>query len=155
MLRAGKKKEIMANDELYTPKWVFHALNMEFDLDVCAPHDGSWHTPTKAHICACCGDGLTDPWHGVVFMNPPYSAPTSWVYKWINHNNGIALVPMSKSQWFNTLWQSPAVGVPLTPRMKFDSPAGKPQPIFMPTMLWAIGLTPIAKLEMSGIGKVR
>ena len=88
----------MANDELYTPKWIFDALDMQFDLDVCAPHDGPWHTPTKAHICGCCGDGLTDQWHGVVFMNPPYSKPSYWVNKWIEHGNGICLVQSSKSK---------------------------------------------------------
>jgi hypothetical protein len=27
----------MANDELYTPKWIFDSLGVQFDLDVCAP----------------------------------------------------------------------------------------------------------------------
>ena len=35
----------MANDELYTPKWIFDSLNVVFDLDVCAPSGGPLHTP--------------------------------------------------------------------------------------------------------------
>jgi hypothetical protein len=31
------------SDEQYTPKWIFDALGVEFDLDVCAPQ-GGWIT---------------------------------------------------------------------------------------------------------------
>jgi len=28
------------SDEQYTPKWIFDGLNVQFDLDVCAPQGG-------------------------------------------------------------------------------------------------------------------
>lgn len=36
---------------------------------------------------------LTDPWHGRVFLNPPYGPLTrQFMTKMVNHHNGIALV---------------------------------------------------------------
>jgi hypothetical protein len=88
-------------------------------------------------------------------MNPPYSAPKLFVEKWLDHGNGFALVPQSKSQWGLDLWQSEAKVVMMKPNLKFDRPNEKSAQIFMAINLWAIGEFAISVLEKSGLGKIR
>lgn len=144
----------MANDELYTPKFVFDALNVIFELDVCAPKGGPLHTPAIEYYDPE-ADGLKSPWFGRVWMNPPYSQPQPWIDKWIAHNNGFCLVPFSKSNWFGQLWESNAKAIRLPTNTKFVDAQGKNQQIWMPVSLWAIGETNVTALEMSGLGKIR
>ena len=144
----------MANDELYTPKFIFDALAIDFDLDVCAPENGPLHTPARKWF-SLKDDGLNSEWYGRVWMNPPFSEPKEWVAKWLLHNDGIALVTFSKSQWFRQLWESEALGLMLDYKTKYITPENKPQSIFMPTSLWALGFTSQRALEMSGLGKLR
>jgi hypothetical protein len=81
----------MANDELYTPRFIFDALNVIFELDVCAPKGGPLHTPAVDYYDID-SDGLTAEWYGRVWMNPPYSKPDPWINKWLDHKNGFALI---------------------------------------------------------------
>ena len=37
-------------------------------------------------------DGLLLPWFGLVWCNPPYSAPTAWCRKWAEHPDGFLLI---------------------------------------------------------------
>ena len=59
-------------DEQYTPKWIFDALNVEFDLDVCAPKGGVDYIPAKKHY-SIEDNALMQNWEGFVWMNPPFS----------------------------------------------------------------------------------
>ena len=36
------------SDEMFTPKWIFDALNCTFDLDVASSHNKYVQVPTKA-----------------------------------------------------------------------------------------------------------
>lgn len=144
----------MANDELYTPKHIFDALDVTFDLDVCAPEDGPLHTPAISWYSRR-DDGLSRPWLGVVWMNPPYSNPTPWIDKWLDHKNGFALVAFSKSNWFGKLWDSEAACVRLPTNTAFIDVNGKKQQIWMPVSLWAIGETNITQLQMTDFGRIR
>jgi hypothetical protein len=144
----------MANDELYTPRFVFDALKVIFDLDVCAPKGGALHVPAVNYFDKD-SDGLTAKWFGRVWMNPPYSNPTPWIDKWLEHNNGFCLIPYSKSNWFGKLWDSDAMGLRLTTNIAFITPEGKKQQIWMPVSLWAIGERNMADLKRSGLGRVR
>jgi phage N-6-adenine-methyltransferase len=140
-------QEGRTSDDYWTPKWVFDALGVEFDLDVACPPDGPPHTPAKAWYTQET-DGLASPWHGNVWMNPPYSNGTPWVRKFISHANGICLVPMSKSQWFNELWQAADGMTPMPPNLKFDQGS-----IFMPVILAAFGEDNVKAIR--NIGPVR
>lgn len=60
-----------ASDEWYTPARVFHALGTVFDLDVAAPAGGAPHVPCRRYLTKA-DDGLTAPWSGCVWMNPPF-----------------------------------------------------------------------------------
>ena len=69
------------SDDCYTPRWVFDAMGLEFDLDVAAPPGGPWHVPAKRYYTAQ-DDGLAQPWDGLVWCNPPYSHFRPWAEKW-------------------------------------------------------------------------
>lgn len=77
-------------DEWLTPPYVFE-LFQPFDLDVCQPVNPPWLIAQRGYNIH--DDGLTSPWHGFVWCNPPYGRETGkWLEKMRAHNNGIALV---------------------------------------------------------------
>jgi hypothetical protein len=94
---------VVTSDDYYTPHWVFDRMAITFDLDVCAPPDGVPWVPAK-RFYSVADDGLTSPWEGRVWMNPPYSDVRPWVRRFIDHGNGIMLLPLNKSWWFNDVW---------------------------------------------------
>lgn len=89
--------------EYYTPREIFKALKMDFDLDPCSPGQEivPW-IPAQIHYTYL-DDGLSTDWKGNVFMNPPYGMDTP---KWMKHlseyGNGIALVfARPDTKWFH------------------------------------------------------
>ena len=153
MSKSRFDRKYSPNDDLYTPPEIFQALNVEFDMDVCAPINGLPWIPAKRSISEV-EDGLAVKWEGIVWMNPPYSNPTPWVDKWLNHKNGFALVPFSRANWFVKLWDSEAVCW-ATHLIWFVNSENKRKCIFMPIALWAIGESNITALKMSGLGVIR
>lgn len=145
-----------SNDDIWTPKWVFDQFAIEFDLDVCSSHRET-HVPAK-HKYTIEDDGLASPWFGRVWMNPPYSNPTPWIRKWIDHGNGLGLVPFTKSKWFFSLWENPEVAISAgSYHMKFVKPDGQIHGIFMPTVYISIGeknLEILKRLENATIRNV-
>jgi hypothetical protein len=143
------------SDDYWTPKWIFDALGVQFDLDVACPPEGPAHTPAH-HWYTQETDGLTSPWYGTVFMNPPFSKTAPWVHKWIEHGNGIALLPVVKeTKWVRQLWDSEAKSVwfnDLT--IKFYH-KNKEQHIWTIVWLWAIGDECVEALHNSKLGRVR
>jgi hypothetical protein len=79
--------------EWYTPAWVFDALGVTFDLDPCSPLGGpNPYVPARRFYTAR-EDGLTQPWEGRVWLNPPYGDETAkWVGRLSEHGDGLALV---------------------------------------------------------------
>ena len=140
------------SDEWYTPNIIFNLLGLEFDLDVASPIDNKGHVPADRKYTIH-DDGLSQPWIGRVWMNPPYSKPSPWVTKWLEHGNGIALLPMAKSKWFNELMQTNAKFVLLPSTFKFESPEGKQLSLMMGSTLWALGERNIEAIAR--LGKVR
>lgn len=128
----------MANDECYTPKWIFDTLGITFDLDVAHPINRIDYVPAR-QVFNINDDGLAKEWVGNVWMNPPFSKPKPWVEKFIAHNNGIALLPLSLSYWSKAIWNA-ADAITLTERQpKFLRPDGSEQGIRFPTFLFALG----------------
>lgn len=74
-----------------TPKHIIDALG-HFDTDPCCPDNMPWRTAdtmlTKAD------DGTTTPWHGRVWLNPPYGRDAyPFLQRMTMHNGGgIALI---------------------------------------------------------------
>lgn len=108
------QQEQTTTDDYYTPPWVFDRMGIGFDLDVASPPVPLSWIPAK-RFYTMEDDGLLQPWEGRVWMNPPYSQVTPWVMKFIEHRNGVCLVPWAKSNWTIRLWaEADAVVVPYT-----------------------------------------
>lgn len=94
---------IGASDDWYTPLEIFDALSERFDLDPCSPGPGHW-VPAK-EVYTKIDDGLSMPWFGFVFMNPPYggrNGQVPWLEKFLRHGNGIAIVrAYTSAAWFH------------------------------------------------------
>jgi DNA N-6-adenine-methyltransferase (Dam) len=111
--------------EWYTPKAVFDAMGVEFDLDVCSPGASAvdW-IPAKRHLTKA-EDGLARPWSGFVWCNPPHglrNGMQKWIDKFVEHGNGVIMLPgMTCTKWFHDfapkarLYAVPAVQAPLYP----------------------------------------
>lgn len=127
------------SDEHYTPKYIFDQLGLVFDLDVAAPvgNIGS-HVPAKRFYSEL-DNGLEREWVGNIWMNPPFSKPTPWVERFIEHGQGIALLVVSRSKWFSKIWDIADAIVPTPYNMKFDRPVEKAKNISFQTFLFAIG----------------
>lgn len=91
------------SDEWYTPPEVFAAMGCEFDLDPCSPGPGHWVPAKKIYTKA--DDGLSKPWEGFVFMNPPFGGRRGhvpWLKRFLDHGNGIAIVrAYTSADWFH------------------------------------------------------
>lgn len=94
-------------DEWYTPSWLFHALGLTFDLDPCAPADLTHETVPALKRYSLPTDGLLEPWNGLVWVNPPYSAAGPWAERMIEHGNGLLLthVPINGG-WCLDVWRN-------------------------------------------------
>lgn len=94
-----------ATDNWATPQDFFDKLNAEFhfDLDVCA--DEINHKCDKYYTKQ--QDGLTMPWKGIVWCNPPYGREIgAWVRKALFASVGGATVVMliparTDTKWFH------------------------------------------------------
>lgn len=91
------------SDDWWTPPEVFDKLGLEFDIDVASPVGGVSWIPKKRYFTKE-DDGLEQDWgDSLVWMNPPYGIATgSWLQKFVNHGNGIALVfARTDTRWFH------------------------------------------------------
>lgn len=75
-------------DSWLTPLWVIQDLGGDFDLDPC----GFKFHKTADEIFQLPQNGLKIPWHGKVWLNPPYSDVKTWLDKLATHGHGTALV---------------------------------------------------------------
>ena len=98
------KVDERANDNVLTPRSVFEALGIRFDLDVAASLGGDFVPADRRFTVE--DEGLEQPWSGRVWMNPPYSQPKPWVDRFIKHGNGISLLLFSRSKWQIELWET-------------------------------------------------
>lgn len=94
--------------EWYTPPALVETIRQflgEIDLDPCA--DPGRAIPARTHYTAA-DDGLSQPWYGRVFCNPPYGGKT--IPQWVERaataptSQVVLLVPAySGSGWFQRL----------------------------------------------------
>lgn len=89
-------------DERYTPAWVFEALGERFELDPASPPLGVSQVPVDA-VWTKIEDGLSRPWHGFVWCNPPFSNATPWADRFIQHANGLWLGPVANASWHDRM----------------------------------------------------
>lgn len=90
MSMGGHQSAVALKDEWLTPPHILKALG-EFDLDPCSPVNRPWETAGMHYTVE--DDGLKHPWHGRVWLNPPYGQETGkWLDRLADHGNGIALI---------------------------------------------------------------
>ena len=83
-------------DDWWTPIEIVRSLG-DFNLDPC----GNKSHPTAHRIFQLPNqDGLTEPWNGRVWLNPPYAQVGLWLMRLAAHGRGIALV-MART---DTIW---------------------------------------------------
>jgi len=129
-------------DEWYTPPEIFKAIGVKFDLDPCSPGPDHW-VPAN-HIYTIKDDGLSQPWSGTVFMNPPFGGRNGhipWLEKFTDHKNGVAIVrAYTSSKWFQEF--APQMDIVLFPKgkTKFIRPDG------------SVGKSPGSGIAIFGLG---
>lgn len=143
--------------EWYTPPEIFDSLNLEFDLDPCSPGKDKSFVPAK-NFYTVEDDGLSSPWSGTVFMNPPYGTQTPvWMKKFTDHGDGIALVfSRTDVKWFQENSDKFDAICFVSGRIRFykgsvDERGGTPG---TGSMLIAIGEKSVKALKDSGLGVV-
>jgi hypothetical protein len=104
-----------AHDEHWTPTHIVELVKSclgPIDLDPCS-NQGDPNIPAIVHLTRD-RDGLSKPWFGKVYMNPPYSKGETSIEDWIdkllaeygdsNVSEAIALVPAySDTKWWQKL----------------------------------------------------
>lgn len=148
----GLPQTELTSDDYYTPPWVFERMGITFDLDVCAPPGGPPFVPA-AHYYTQADDGLTSPWFGRVWMNPPFSDCAPWVAKFIDHANGICLVQVSKSRHSAALWDAADAAVFVGGFPFHDATTGREGQVYMPCWFAAFGEDCVEAI--SRLGRVR
>ena len=148
----GRNREnYQPRDEYYTPKWIFENMGLIFDLDPAHPNHKT-DVPCKEYYTKE-QNGIELNWFGNVWLNPPFSESKIWVQKFINHRQGIALLPFAKSAWFTGLWNDVDAVMPLPYNTKFTFNGKTNGSIFFLTGLFAYGKGNVEAI--SKIGKVR
>lgn len=94
----------MGHDEWLTPPYILKALG-DFDLDPCSPIKRPW--PTAAQHFTKLDDGLSQPWCGRAFVNPPYGLKIGdWLSRCAEHGNVTALIfaRTETHAWVKHVW---------------------------------------------------
>ena len=141
-------------DEWYTPRYIFDALGVTFDLDVACPPEGPRHVPARSWLSL---NGLAEPWHGFVWMNPPFGHQRhkrEWLTKFFAHGSGIALVPdRTSAPWFQEFAPRADAIQWVSPKIKFERPDGsRGEWPGTGTALLAAGDRAVAAILQSGLG---
>ncbi len=139
-----------------TPKWIIDKLGGTFDLDPCAATDRPWDCAKQNYVEA--DDGLSLPWKGFVWLNPPFDRYQvgKWIERLANHDpGGICLVhARTEAEWFQPIWRWAGAICFLDKRIKFCRPDGTEQPANSgaPAVLASFGYQATRLLESSGFG---
>jgi hypothetical protein len=140
-------------DEWLTPPHVLKALG-PFDLDPCAPVRRPWDTAATHYTVH--DNGLTKPWHGRVWLNPPYGNNTTrWIQRLAEHGNGVALIfaRTETGTFFPWVWEHATSLLFLKGRLAFHFSDGSPSKTSAgaPSVLIAYGQANAEALANSGL----
>lgn len=104
MSLSAHQSPVMGKDEWLTPPEILRALG-PFDLDPCSPVNRPWPTASKHYTVE--DDGLSKPWTGRVWCNPPFGREAvKWLRRMAEHGNGVALIPArtETAMFFDAVW---------------------------------------------------
>jgi DNA N-6-adenine-methyltransferase (Dam) len=133
------------SDDWYTPPWLFAAAGLTFDMDVAAPVDPERRTCPALTYLTPLEDGLTAPWAGLVWMNPPWSGAAPWAERFVAHGNGLALFPAYNAHWIQRLLAS--VDALAILDVEYARPQGVTGHMRWPSLLLAAGDEAVRAVE--------
>lgn len=136
-------------DERFTPRWMFDALGERFDLDPASPIEYETDVPADA-VFTRDDDGLVQPWHGFVWLNPPFSNATPWADRFIAHGCGLFLGPIANAAWAQRMLRS-AGATWLLRDFAFNHPTHAGKRSSMPLMLCAFGDRAVAAARRAAL----
>lgn len=153
---------IVKSNEWYTPEYIFKALEVKFQLDVASPEDRTFCSVPSSNFLTPQEDGLKTGWFGFVWMNPPFGnqkQKLEWIQKFIEHGNGIALMPdRTSASWWQFFAKNCNAVLFVDGKIKFIKPNGlKGENPGNGTTLFAIGskaIEALKKAEKNGLGKM-
>jgi hypothetical protein len=147
-----------ATVEWYTPAGIFEALGVFFDLDPCAPKRGV-NCPARQWCNRAYErrqDGLSQPWRGRVWLNPPYGPQTElWMRRLAAHGDGIALVfARTETRWWHETVRAASAVCFIAGRLTFVAEDGLPSPYNSggPSALVAYGQECAEAVASAGLG---
>ena len=123
MTLGSHQKTIGATQSWITPKWIIDALG-PFDLDPCAADPRPWDCAVENWSY----DGFGKPWHGRVWLNPPFHRyeVADWVRALATHGHGTALLhARTEAEWFEPCWAHATAILFLADRLYFHYPDGR------------------------------
>ena len=96
------------SDDCYTPRWIFVGRARLRHGHCLLGQSITAHLSGSRRYLTVLEDGLTAPWDGLVWMNPPYSSVRLWVEQFAAHRCGVALVPAGRKEcrWMGHLMQA-------------------------------------------------
>lgn len=122
------------SDEWFTPPEILRALP-RFDLDPCASVSGPMPWANVDRWYTAENDGLSLPWEGHVWLNPPYSDAAVWLQRMAAHGDGIALVfaRTDTAWWHEYVWPNASRILFLRGRVTFWHPIPDDDPEVCPS----------------------
>lgn len=122
----GHQSAAALKDEWLTPPELLSALG-PFDLDPCAPaHPRPWEMAMQHYTIH--DDGLTQPWAGMVWCNPPYGKATGpWLARCADHGRAIALIfaRTETAMFFEEVWGKATALLFIEGRLHFHHADGR------------------------------
>ena len=149
----GHHSPVSLKDEWLTPPGIIQALGT-FDLDPCAPIKRPWDTAANHYTIM--DDGLSKPWHGRVYCNPPYGLETAkWLARCADHGDAVALIfaRTETAMFFEHVWRKASAVLFIEGRLHFHHVTGERAKANSgaPSVLVAYGENNIDALINSGI----
>lgn len=152
---SGHESPVNQTSVWLTPRHILQALG-PFDLDPCAC-DPPRPWPTANEHLVAADNGLAHPWHGRVWLNPPYGAPAiigPWMRRMAAHNKGTAIIfaRTETALFHECVWEAASAVLFLKGRLHFHRPDGRQEgPAGAPSCLVAYGRQDALWLELCGL----
>ncbi|MGE0289289.1 MAG: DNA N-6-adenine-methyltransferase [Bradyrhizobium sp.] len=124
MSLGSHQRSIGASQVHITPLRVIEATG-PFDLDPCAADPRPWDCAAMNYTES--EDGLTKPWFGRVWLNPPFHRYQvgQWIGRLARHGRGTALLhARTETAWFRQIWDEATGLLFLFQRLIFHRPDG-------------------------------
>lgn len=110
-----------------TPRHILSALGT-FDLDPCAANPQPWPCATRSYVLP--QDGLTLPWKGRVWLNPPYGDEAwAWLERLSDHPSGGTALIFARTEtkmFVSAVWSRATAILFIDGRLTFHRTSGRP-----------------------------